>query len=253
MTANHALSFPAMAPDKGRVISFEAVDAAGKDTTADLVVSWLEKSGKTVFNFDTRGFADIPIETDVLRISEPGHWGIGKAIRGELMKDPGFDVRYIADAYALDREALYRRVVLPFLSARPGRTVIQIRGLMSSLAYQTVQAEDQGVALGVPDLLELPGNKLELTRRPDIIFLLVASEETLRKRQEGRSESMQKDIFGKREFQARVAKRYQAPDVQAPFLRLDTKIIKVSAEGEPEQVAARCIAHIVAHMPQAAP
>ena len=69
---NHVQSFRVAPPDKGRLISFEAVDGAGKDTVADRVIAWLERSGHPVFDFDQAGYAvPIPPEADVLKISEP--------------------------------------------------------------------------------------------------------------------------------------------------------------------------------------
>lgn len=222
----------------------DAVDGAGKDTAAQALTSVLEQKGRRVHQFDKAQDDSIPEDVDTLLVSEPTYRGIGAVVRSIIMKDTNFSAWSTAMGYALDREVLYRRVILPFLQAKPGRVVVQVRGLMSSLTYQTIQSQDEGKPLSVEDLMELPGNQLELSRAPDLALLLTVSTETAQKRLEGRTDKVDGDKFGDPRFQARVAERYRAPDVRGLFERNGTKIVEIDSEQSKEVVAAACIAEL---------
>jgi thymidylate kinase len=244
-----AMSIPVMAPDKGRLIVIDSIDGAGKDTAAGALSAWLERQGLKGFDYNLSGpDQPIPDEANFLLVSEPSRWGIGRQIRDSIMKDKAVSARSTAIAYARDREVLYRDTVLPFLRAKPGRLVIQVRGLMSSFVYQTIQAQDEGakqtVSQLVNELLELPGNQLELSRRPDLAMLLMLSPETARKRLAGRTEKVDGDKFAHPHFQARASMRYRDRGVLDPFERLGTKVVFIDAEGTPDQVAAACTAEL---------
>ena len=238
-----AMSIPVMAPDKGRLIVIDAIDKAGKDTVAGALFAWLEAHGRKGFDYNAKG-PDVPIpdEADFLVVNEPTYWGMGKYVREIIMKDKAFNAWSTAMAYALDREALYRQTVLPFLRAKPGRLVIQVRGLMCSLAYQTLQSEDEGLDLTTSQILELPGNQLELSRPPDLVLVLVLSPEKAHERLLKTGE--EKDRFSDPRFQARVSLRYRAREVLEPFSLLGSKIAFIDADQAPEQVAASCTAEL---------
>ena len=90
---------------------------------------------------------------------EPTYEGIGAVIRNEIIKKGtgrSYSAATTAQAYALDREVLYRTTVLPALKKQ--KFVVQDRGLPASLAYQSAQAEISKEKLTVEDILALPGN-----------------------------------------------------------------------------------------------
>lgn len=250
-----AMSFPVMATDKGRLIVIDAIDGAGKNMVAGALKRPLIHAGKSIVDLDTvakespellyeEGTSERLADCDVLFVSQPTHVGIGQAIREELMLDHGGKRSYnawsLAQAFALDREVLYRRTILPFLHAKPGRIVIQVRGLMSSLVYQTLQAEDEHMALTVRQLLDLPGNRVELSRRPDLTLLLTISPETAAMRLRKRTQKVDGDVFADPRFQARVSLRYREKAVLEPFTSLGTKIVFVNAEKTKQEVATEC-------------
>ena len=233
-----------MHADQGKLIMIDAVDGAGKDTAARALATVLEQKGRRVHYFDTAADDTIPEGVDTLIVSEPTYRGIGAVIRSTIMKDTAFKSWSTAMAYALDREVLYRRVILPFLHAKPGRVVVQVCGLMSSLTYQTIQSQDEGNPLRVEDLMQLPGNQLELSRAPDLALLLTVSTETAQKRLDGRTDKVDADKFGDPRFQARVAERYRAADVRGLFEEQGTKIVEIDSEQSKEVVAAACITEL---------
>lgn len=248
-----AKGIPAMTPDQGRLIAIDAVDGAGKDTMADALVKALDeaykkrvcdlddfiKRGKTsVFPQGDHGFFDA---FDVIKVSQPTYGGIGAAIRQEIMQKKAYDAKVTSWAYALDRQVLYERTVLPFLRSKPGRLVIQARGLMSTLTYQPLEAEDNGQKLSVEELLSIPGNQLELSRPPDLMILLVCSPETAQKRLAARTEKVDGDKFSDPRFQARASNRYRSQEVIGVFERLGTKVLYIDAERTAPEVAADCV------------
>lgn len=247
--SGHAMSLPVMAPDQGRLIVIDAIDGAGKDTVAEKLCAYLESTGRTLVDLDAfakrgeapllpRGDAPELEHANVLYVSQPTYLGVGQVIRDEIMRSKAYDVRATAQAYALDRHVLYERTILPFLRAQPGRLVLQGRGLMSTLAYQTAQG------LAIPELLELPGNRLELSRRPDLALLLTVSTKTAAQRLSMRGEKADADKFSAEEFQQRVSQRYRDEDVRRVFTSLGTRIEYVDAEPPVEEVVAACITHV---------
>lgn len=254
--SGHALSLPVMVPDQGRLIVIDAIDGGGKNAVAEALKSALRESGRSLLDLDAvaeeagrafvydEGTSEYLEDRDALLVSQPTHVGIGRVIREEIMRRKAYDALSTAQAFALDRQVLYTRTILPFLRAKPGRIVVQVRGLMSSLTYQTIQAEDEGSKLSVEQLLELPGNRLELSRRPDLTLLLMVTPETAAKRLAARTEKVDGDKFADPRFQARVSLRYRSKDVLEPFERLGTKTVFIDAEKSKEEVAAECVAHL---------
>jgi thymidylate kinase len=66
-----------------------------------------------------------------------------------------------AHAFALDRQILYNKFILPALKA--GKTIIQERGVVSSLVYQPIQMEN----LTLRDLLNIDGNNIAIRNAPN--------------------------------------------------------------------------------------
>lgn len=247
-------SLPAMAPDKGRLIVVDAIDGAGKDTLARALKETL-RLGSKLCNLDAVAKESRPLlyepgdseffePYDALFVSQPTYVGVGKVIREEIMKKSEYNARSTAQAFSLDRHVLYERTILPFLRARSNRVVIQVRGLMSSLTYQTIQADDEGSRLTVQELLDLPGNALELSRRPDLILLLMVTPETAAKRLQGRTDKQDGDKFVDPRFQARVSLRYRSKEVLEPFKLLGSNIVFIDAEKTQAEVLAECLPHL---------
>jgi dTMP kinase len=113
---------------RGRLITIEGIDGAGKTTLAERLVSALPGAR-------------------LLR--EPGGVGLSERVRA-LVKDPGLTVDARAEAllYAAARAQLVHERVLPLLES--GTDVLLDRFVDSSLAYQGA-----GRGLGVREIAEL--------------------------------------------------------------------------------------------------
>jgi thymidylate kinase len=223
-----------MAPDQGRLIVIE--DIGGDGAIRDLIVDsfrdrLLPDRGYMAYDLDLynrkakepfflHGDNTFFYSRDALIVSEPTISGIGLTIRGEIKREEGYSALAVAIAHALDRQVLYKRTVLPFLRTKAKRLVLQRGGLITSLAQQTLLSEDEGRPLTVKDLLELPefpGNRLELSRRPDLIILLAPPLET------------------------RLSGRYRSPEVIEAFESKGSHIVFVDTDRLESAIVADCL------------
>ena len=104
---------------KGRLISFEGLDGAGKTTQMDLLERWLQSRG-------------VPY----VRTREPGGTPLGVEIRRLLLKRPQLAIEPLAEAFLFqaDRAQHFARLVIPALGE--GKLVITDRCFDASIAYQ---------------------------------------------------------------------------------------------------------------------
>jgi dTMP kinase len=150
---------------RGRLITIEGLDGAGKTTLAEGLAAALRASGRAV---------------ELLR--EPGGVELSERIRA-LVKDPALTVHPRAEAllYAAARAQLVAERVEPLLAA--GTWVLLDRFVDSSLAYQGA-----GRGLGVEDVRALNAFATgDLT--PDRTLLLRADAATRAARQDVRGEA----------------------------------------------------------------
>jgi dTMP kinase len=104
--------------ERGRLITVEGLDGAGKTTLVGALAGALEERGR-----------------QVLVLREPGGVELSERIR-ELVKDPGLEIDARAEAllYAAARAQLVAEQLEPLLAA--GQWVLLDRFVDSSLAYQ---------------------------------------------------------------------------------------------------------------------
>lgn len=238
--------------DQSRLIIVDAIDGAGKSTVIRAMTDWLEVRGLRLFDlvaymreYQRLPEADDPLlqGSDVLLSAEPTYAWIGAAIREEIIKthpNRGYDGFTAAQAFALDRQILFSRVILPYLAERPHRWIIQDRSLLSSLAYQPMQ--DERVTLDW--LLSLPGNQCELSRPPELMLILALSPEEAIRRLQGRSEKVDGTIYETQDFQARLVARYRDSKVTAPYREAGTSIVEIDASQSPQAVGQAAIAEL---------
>lgn len=134
---------------RGRLISFEGLDGAGKTTQIDMLTGWLDEWGVTY-----------------IRTREPGGTPLGLEIRRLLLERPELDMAPLAEAFLFqsDRAQHFARLVLPALEA--GTLVITDRCFDASIAYQ-------GFARNVgPELIAQLSMIATQGHIPDLTFLL---------------------------------------------------------------------------------
>ena len=169
---------------KHKFVMVDGLDGSGKGTIVDGLAEWAERKGLKILDVRTycRDKNTFPTyeeieQSDVIVSAEPTFCYVGKAIREELVRasDRKYSALSLAHAFALDREILYRRVILPALKA--GKYIFQERGVTSSIVYQPVQEHIQ-----VSELLRFPGNRFALQNAPSLLIIAKVSPETVVKR-----------------------------------------------------------------------
>jgi len=192
---------------RGRLITIEGLDGAGKTTLAASLAEVLRERG-------------VPVEM----LREPGGVDLAERLR-ELVKDPSVRVDPRAEAliYAAARAQLVQESLLPLLEA--GTWVLLDRFVDSSLAYQ-----GGGRGLGVEEVAEL--NRFAVAGLvPDRTLLLRIDPQNGRARQAGRGEAPDRLEREGEDFFAAIALAYE--DLAA----LDPERIRpIDAAQRPDEV-----------------
>lgn len=207
-------------PDMHIVI--ESIDGAGKGTVIPVILEELANRNR-----------------ETLSVAEPTHAAIGSFIRNEIIFQHSDGHQYsghvTAQMFAIDREVLFTKTIIPWVKEHPEGFVIQDRSVLSSLAYQPLQ--DPSVTLEW--LQTLRGNQIELEHAPDALFILQIDPKQAKQRLEARIDKQDNSIFEKDEFQNALAARYLDPAIQAPYINAGTKIFTIYAGGTKDEVALR--------------
>jgi len=210
---------------KGQFVMVDGLDASGKGVIVDGLVQWAERQALKVLDLKeyclehhTFPEPEELDEYDVIRSDEPTYSFVGLGIRDELIKKNNrpYSGLTIAQAFALDREILYTRVLIPAIKA--GKTVFQERGVTTSLVYQPLQDR-----LAISDLLHLPGNKLALQNAPTMLLITKVDPEVGIQRIKVRIKQ-DDHIFENLLFQRKVAERYNSSWLQKIFEMRGSKV-----------------------------
>ena len=143
-------------------------------------------------------------EYEVIISAEPTYALVGKGIRQEIIKknEREYSAHSTAFAFSLDREILYRKLLIPALKA--GKLIFQERGITTSLIYQPVQGN-----ISMNEILALPGNKLAMQHSPGLVLIPKVTAQTSIVRLKNRSK---KDdaIFENLKFQEKIRERFES-------------------------------------------
>ena len=197
---------------RGRLITIEGIDGAGKSTLAAGLLDALK----------TRGL-------DVLLLREPGGVAAAERIR-ELVIDPDLHVTARAEAllYAAARAQLVEEAIEPQLTA--GRWLVLDRFIDSSLAYQ-----GGGRELGIDAVRAI--NEFALrTARPDRTLLLTVDRQTGRSRSHGRARGPDRLEREQDDFFERTAAAYERLGKEEP-----ERIRRIDASQPPDRVLAAAL------------
>lgn len=235
--------------DQGRLIHIDGIDGSGKSTLLNAATAWANTQGLSTFDVVAWSKREHRLPTlddvgdaDVLFTAEPTHAGIGDVIRNEIIRDGSpYDARFTAQAFALDRGVQYRRLILPFLRSRPGRWVMQDRGLSTSLAYQPLQSErdtvDPDARVTMDWLLTLDGNRITHEDPPDVFVFVDIDPNVALARLANRTEKFDNHLYEKEDFQVALAERYRHPDIHAVLTKRGTQFIIIDGGKTREEVA----------------
>ncbi len=221
-----------MKKHKGIFIMVDGIDGSGKGTIVQGLGAWMRKKGKRIL--DLRSYMkrrhSLPEPEalkpyDVILSAEPTFSLIGRAIREEIVRDNKreYSALATAQAFALDRFILYKRVIIPALLQ--GKSIFQERGISSSIAYQPIQKE----RLSLQAILSLEGNKLALRYRPDILLITTVDPREAAHRLTKRDGKKDNAIFEHLTFLARLKKRYEAPWFRSIFMKRGTIVRYIDA------------------------
>jgi dTMP kinase len=179
------LASPAGMPERGRLITIEGLDGAGKTTVATALVAHLAERG---------------VDVKVLR--EPGGVPAAERIRA-LVKDPEARIGSRAEAllYAAARAQLVEEAIEPLLAG--GTWIVLDRFVDSSLAYQGV-----GRALGVAEVRDV-NSFATRGLRPDRTLLLEIDPALGRARTASRGELADRLELEGDDFFERIATAYR--------------------------------------------
>ena len=197
---------------RGKLVIVDGLDGAGKSQAMKGLIQWARDQQKSVFDLrkyqnetgkigSFEGFK----QADVIISTEPTLSGIGKVIKNVLIRESGYSGVSIAQAFAIDREIHYKRIIIPALEA--GKLIFQERGLTTSFVYQPLQ-----IHIPLRELMGLPGNKLSLKYPPALIIVCLADPEYLIARSSGGQQ-----IFENLTFQRNLFHRYKSEWLRGLF------------------------------------
>lgn len=239
----------------GHLIHIEGIDGSGKSTVIHACRRFAEDRGVRFFDaveFMKREgrlprLEDLGDATGLLT-AEPTFAWIGAAIREEIIAKHDGEIAMrsyggaeTADAFALDRLVLFRRLIIPFLKDHPERILFQDRGLCSSLAYQPLQDP----TLTIENVIARPGNAQTIAFPPTLLLLIRTDASTAMARLVARQDKRDEHIFEQQTFQTRLAARFLSDEVLGPFRRAGTIIAEVDGNA-PQDVVVQNVQHVLA-------
>jgi dTMP kinase len=200
---------------RGRLITIEGLDGAGKSTLAQALVPALERRG-----------------VDIQPLREPGGVRVAERLR-ELVMDPELRIGPRAEAllYAAARAQLVEEALEPLLDA--GKWVLLDRFVDSSLAYQGA-----GRSLGMGPV-RLINEFATANLRPDRTLLLLIDPALGRARSRARSSPPDRLEREAGEFFARIASGYAELAAAEP-----DRIRVIDGAQNPDQVLDRALAEL---------
>lgn len=215
----------------GQFLVLDGLTGSGKGTVSQALAQEAARQGKRVFSLSewSKTHRDPPTieeigEADVLFTFEPTKTWVGAAIRYELSRtDRRYSGRKLAHAFSLDREIMYRRLIVPALAA--GKQIIQERSVSSSILLQPIMPDN--VLLG--ELLEMEGNQLAFEHAPSDLLLLHTTPETAVERIQSRADE-DKGVFQDPSFIQRSYERLHAEWFRDLFERQGTRSRWLDAE-----------------------
>lgn len=218
----------------GTFIIVDGITGSGKSTVLRAVEEQVAARGQRIFRqhdwtqTQPPRFQDIE-DFDVYFTFEPTRNWVGAAIRQELSRtDDPYTGAELAHAFALDRNIHYRRLIIPALVA--GKTVIQDRGVSSSIVYQPVMPG----SVPLETILALPGNALALTYAPSALVLTALPAALAASRIDSRG-GESKGVFADIEFLKQQEERFGSAWLRELFESRGSRVLTLNTSGTLDQ------------------
>jgi dTMP kinase len=201
----------------GKFVIIEGIDGSGKGVVLEAIQNAYPCFDLREYMKENRKFPKLDeIKPDIIISSEPTYVLVGEAIREELLRgEHKYSGMATAQAFSLDREILYNNFIIP--ARKAGKTVIQERGIVSSLVYQPIQLEQ----LSLRDLMNMPGNRLAIRNAPDFLIIIKANPDVIAARQKKNSHGIFDNLF----FQRKIEERFESEWLKQIFSRFGTRIL----------------------------
>jgi len=157
-----------------KFIIVEGIDGAGKGVVTNTIANFLSKKSKGLLDLRKKD-ADLRKKSEdffrkykIILTCEPTCHGTGKDLRNKILKNlTRYTARQVAKKFADDRDALYKKVLIPAL--KKGLIVVQDRSVVSSFVYQINQAIKNKEKLTIEDIKRM--NKIALSNFPGLIIV----------------------------------------------------------------------------------
>ena len=212
----------------GRLIVFEGIEGCGKTTQIQRLQHWL--SQPQTLEYIARHSASKAIP-DIFVTREPGGTDLGQILRGIVLGQEGYQIKAEIDnrtellLYAADRAQHVSEYMRPRL--QKGSIVMCDRYTDSTIAYQGYGRGLDRQLIDQLNAIATNGLQSDLT-----LWLDLEVEEGLARTQKrGEKDRMEKSTL---DFHRRVQKGFQELATAYP-----ERIVRVDAQGHPEQVAQR--------------
>ncbi|MGM5482217.1 MAG: dTMP kinase [Nanobdellota archaeon] len=212
---------------KGKFIMIDGLDGSGKGTAVSALRDYFGQKGKKIFDLREywKSTNSIPSleevnDYDVICSAEPTFSMVGKVIRDEIVRTNSrkYSGTTTAQAFALDREILYKKLIIP--ARKAGKIIIQERGITTSLVYQPVQNEK----IKLKEIINIPGNQVAIKNSPDLLIITCVQPEIAIKRLKER-EKKDKAIFENLVFQRKVQYRFESSWLKKLFSHYHSRIV----------------------------
>lgn len=205
----------------------DGIDGSGKSTVVNAWKEYLTNAGNAFFDlkeyqkkFDRYPDYHETKSYDFIFSHEPSSAGIGRVIREEFIRnDTNYPPLAIAEAYALDRLVLYKKIVVPALAEE--KCVITDRGVSTSICYQNILDPKN---LTFDALGKIPGNAFTLQHPPQHLILIDIDPKVALQRLGGRVGKNDNAIFEKLDFLTKAANIYKSEAYRHFFTKLGTKV-----------------------------
>ena len=217
---------------KGRFIVVDGLDGIGKGVAESALINAV---GGSVFdsvqwskeNLGERPDVSLLDGYDAVLSAEPTYSGLGCDIRRTLISNSNrgkFSSGVLFRAYALDRDIQMKYLIVPALDR--GIDALQSRSVATSLCYQTLNAEDEGLdSVAVRnEILRDPGNVYQLENAPNLLIIPTIGDIDELMRRLGVRDKNDDAIFEEKSFLERARSHYESGWSREIFEKAGSKV-----------------------------